>query len=247
MSKQAEKDYLKKLDAEAVENAFNKPFPDPRCGLYFAEVGAVLTLLPEPPGRLLDVGCGTGWTSWMFAKRGYEVTGVDIAEDMIRYARLNAERYDVPNARFVAMDYEATTFDNEFDCAVFYDSLHHAVDPESAVQMVYKALKPNGICITSEPGAGHSHRGRATAEQFGVTEQSMPPRKVISLGKKVGFRAFEIYPHAQQLHSALYRRPESVRRPIVRTVLGAPVIKNLVAHLVVGIYKSIDGIVVMRK
>ena len=164
MSKQAEKYYLKNIGAAGIEHAFNKPFSDPQCGLYFAQLGAVLTLLPETPAHLLDMGCGTGWTSWIFAKRGYDVTGVDISEDMIHYARLNAERYGLDNARFIAGDYENTELESEFDCAVFYDSLHHAVDPESALRMVYRALKPNGICITSEPGVGHTRKGKGAAD-----------------------------------------------------------------------------------
>jgi len=247
MSKQAEKDYLKNIGVAGIEHAFNKPFSDPLCGLYFAELGAIFTLLPEPPGRLLDMGCGTGWTSWMFARRGYDVTGMDISEDMILYARLNAERYSLPNAVFVAGDYEDSAFNAEFDCAVFYDSLHHAIDPERALQTVYRALKPNGICITSEPGAGHSRKGKAAAEQFGVTEQSTPPGKIFRLGRKAGFRSFTVYPHAQQIHTALYRQARPVDRSPVRRVLSVPVLKNLLAHFVIGVYKRVDGIVVMRK
>ena len=39
--------------------------------------------LPDPPARILDMGCGGGWTSIFFAKRGYEVVGQDISQDMI--------------------------------------------------------------------------------------------------------------------------------------------------------------------
>ena len=247
MSKQAERDYLKNIGAAGIDHAFNKPFSDAQCGLYLSQLGAVFTLLPEPPGRLLDMGCGTGWTSWMFAKRGYDVTGMDISEDMIRYARLNAERYQLDNAVFVAGDYEDSAFETEFDCAVFYDSLHHAIDPDRAIQTVYRALKPNGVCITSEPGAGHSHKGKAAADQYGVTEQSTPPGKIIRLGRKAGFRSFTVYPHAQQLHTALYRRPRAVDRSIVRSALSVPLAKNLLAHFVISLYKRLDGIVVMRK
>jgi ubiquinone/menaquinone biosynthesis C-methylase UbiE len=247
MSKQAEKDYLKNIGAVGIEHAVNKPFSDPLCGLYFAQLGAVFTLLPDPPGRLLDMGCGTGWTSWMFAKRGYDVTGVDIAEDMIDCARRNGERYALDNVRFFAGDYEDIVFDSEFDCVVFYDSLHHAIDPELAIRTAYRALKPNGICVTSEPGAGHARKGRAAAEQYGVTEQSMPPGKIIRLGRKAGFRSFAVYPHALQLHTALYRRPRVADRSIVRRVLTFPAMKTLLAHFVIGAYKRVDGIVVMTK
>jgi hypothetical protein len=121
------------------------------------------------------------------------------------------------------------------------------VDPLRAIQTVYRALKPNGVCITSEPGAGHSHKGKAAAEQYGVTEQSTPPGKIIRLGRQAGFRSFTIYPHAQQLHTALYRTPRAVDRSIVRRALSMSMMKSALAHFVIALYKRVDGIVVMRK
>ena len=41
----------------------------------------------ERPGRLLDLGCGTGRHLAHFAGRGFEVTGVDLSEHMLRAAR----------------------------------------------------------------------------------------------------------------------------------------------------------------
>jgi SAM-dependent methyltransferase len=39
------------------------------------------------PGRLLDLGCGTGRLLVPFAKRGYGVLGVDLSEEMLALAR----------------------------------------------------------------------------------------------------------------------------------------------------------------
>ncbi len=90
MAKTGEIDYLKNLARErgdeAVRHALGKPFTDANCAAYLTEIAAVLALLPPPPARLLDMGCGTGWTSFFFAKAGYHVTGVDIAPDMIGHA-----------------------------------------------------------------------------------------------------------------------------------------------------------------
>src|SRR6516164_2425848 len=107
MAKQGERDYLKKLNADSVRHAVNKPFSDPDCGSYLMEIGAIMTLLPPPPARLLDVGCGTGWTSLFFARRGYEVVGVDIAPDMIHHANENKQRAQLDNVRFLVCDYES--------------------------------------------------------------------------------------------------------------------------------------------
>jgi len=48
---------------------------------------AAFRLLGGGPGRLLDVGCGTGAHTAVFAEHGWSPVGVDISEDQLRLAR----------------------------------------------------------------------------------------------------------------------------------------------------------------
>ena len=154
--KQGEIDYMKKIGEDSARGAYDKPFSHFTCSKNLVDMGLIMSLLPQPPARLLDLGCGTGWTSAFFARRGYRVVGQDIAPDMIDYARQNKTRYEAAELEFIVSDYESLAFDDPFDCAVFYDSLHHAVDERAALQSVYRALRPDGILVTHEPGVGHS-------------------------------------------------------------------------------------------
>jgi ubiquinone/menaquinone biosynthesis C-methylase UbiE len=47
----------------------------------------LLPLLPAPPARVLDVGCGTGSLSVLLAAAGHAVCGVDFSGRMLRVAR----------------------------------------------------------------------------------------------------------------------------------------------------------------
>jgi SAM-dependent methyltransferase len=47
-------------------------------------------LLPDPPVRVADLGCGTGSISLLLAEHGYDVTGVDLSPRMIERARAKA-------------------------------------------------------------------------------------------------------------------------------------------------------------
>ena len=206
MAKQGEIEYLAKIGPDNLRHALGKPFSDPHCPTYLMQMGAVMSLLPPAPARLLDVGCGTGWTSHFYARRGYDVVGVDIAPDMIIHAERLRDQEGLDNLHFVVADYEEMAFADEFDAAVFYDSLHHAVDEDLALAAVYRALRPGGVCVASEPGKGHADAPTSVeaVRQFNVTEKDMPPERIIAAGRKAGFRHFRVYPHAAQLQSATY-------------------------------------------
>jgi SAM-dependent methyltransferase len=214
MAKSGEIDYLKNLlrihGHLGISHAVGKPFTDPHCANYLAEMGAIRALLPAPPARLLDLGCGTGWTSIMFARCGYEVTGVDIAPDMIRLAGERRDREGLSDLQFLTADYEELNATGTFDAVVFFDALHHAVDETAALACAYRALKVGGLCIASEPGGRHGGSAVAVeaASRFNVTEKSMPPGKIVGLGRRLGFRDFQVYPHAFRIQREVFRPME---------------------------------------
>jgi SAM-dependent methyltransferase len=246
VTKQGEIDYFKNISTEGVKHSLNKPYSDIFCGRYLMELGAIMLLLPTPPAKLLDLGCGTGWTSLSFARRGYDVTGQDISETAIQYANKIMDHEKIDHLRFIVGDYEDMNFDNEFDCAVFFDSLHHADNEEDAIRMVYRALKPGGICITSEPGIGHgtSKTSREVARLYGVTEKDMPPKRIIRAGGKAGFKIFEIYPHTSS-NAIVYGRTGN--KGILTKLLHLNPIRIFAAISVIIFYRKFSGIVLMIK
>jgi ubiquinone/menaquinone biosynthesis C-methylase UbiE len=72
----------------------------------------VYRLLGAGPGRVLDVGCGTGLLSVGLAARGWSPIGIDNSEDQLRRAR--ARDTEVLLARAEALPFE----DESFDAAV---------------------------------------------------------------------------------------------------------------------------------
>ena len=67
------------------------------------------------PGRALDLGCGEGADVIWLAQRGWQATGVDIAETAISRARAAASDLDVPQARFEAADLSTWRPDGSFE------------------------------------------------------------------------------------------------------------------------------------
>ena len=193
--KQAEIDYVRNIGADGAKHAYEKPFSDPTCSKNLVDMGVILSLLPSPPSRVLDLGCGTGWTSAFFSLRGHAVVGQDIAPDMVELAYRNRKRFGAEELEFVVSDYESLRFDSEFDGAVFYDSLHHAEDEGAAIASAFRALKPGGVLITHEPGVGHSKQPHSVEamKQYGVNEKDMPPARIFELGRRAGFTSYESF------------------------------------------------------
>lgn len=249
MSKQCEVDYFRAIGVEGQRHAMGKPFSDDLCPSNLVQLGAIMQLLPPPPARILDIGCGTGWTSLFLGRRGYDVTGVDISGDMVQAAEFLRCEEGLENVQFREADYESLPFDAEFDAALFYDSLHHAVEEVQAVQCAHRALSAGGVCITSEPGRGHSAEPhtQAAVARFGITEKDMPPNRIITAGRKVGFRSFRVFPHASTLVQVAYhKRDASAEWASPRRFLSAHRLARFVKLISRTGVKS-EGIVFMMK
>ena len=84
---------------------------------------------------VIDLGCGEGRFSRMMAERGAKVTGLDLNERFIDFARAN--RFD--DEKYVVGDMENLTGipDQSFDMAVSYITLVDVPDFKRAVEETY--------------------------------------------------------------------------------------------------------------
>jgi SAM-dependent methyltransferase len=216
MSKEGEQAYLANIGEAGRQHSLLKPFSDSLCGINLASIGIIMALLPPPPGRLLDLGCGGGWTSIFYALRGYNVVGQDIAPDMIDLANENRARNGLGDDRieFLCGDYESLHADGQFDCAIFFDSLHHADDEASAIQSAWRALKPGGVLLTHEPGEGHSTNPHSieAMELYGVNERDMPPSLIVQRALEAGFSTYRVLPMPHELFEIFYQQRSFPKR-----------------------------------
>ena len=95
--------------------------------------------------RFLDVGCGTGHWSAYFARRGFEVTGVDVAEQMIQVARGK----NMSGSHFEVADADNLPFaDEQFDVAAAVTVIEFATHPTRLLaEMARCVKKPAGTVI----------------------------------------------------------------------------------------------------
>jgi SAM-dependent methyltransferase len=117
---------------------------------YAEEARFVADLLPEPPGALLDVACGTGRHARELAELGWAVTGVDINPALLEHAREN-----LPDARFLegdmrslgALALEPESFD-AITC--LFDSIGYPLSNEGVLDTLRgfrSLLAPGGLMV----------------------------------------------------------------------------------------------------
>ena len=245
MPKSGELTYFESIGEEGRQHAINKPFSDAETPRFFADMAVVFSLLPHPPARVLECGCGTGWLTRFLGRKGYAVLGQDCSSDAIELAKAHPVFEKEGDVDFVCSDYDELAYQSEFDAVLFYASLHHTTDLHRSIEMAYKSLRPGGVFLAIEPGLGHERRSEATREQYDVGDRDMPPFAVIRYGKRIGFRKRRIYQHAGQLMSTLYgESPSSVWLKRLWRVPGMKVAALLFSWL---FYKRYNGTVWMQK
>jgi SAM-dependent methyltransferase len=97
-----------------------------------------------PAGTLLDVACGSGQLALMAAKDGLNVTGVDIAANLVERARSRAQGAGL-RIRFEEADAEALPFqDAEFDVVTSLIGAMFAPRPDLVAAELLRVCKPGG-------------------------------------------------------------------------------------------------------
>ena len=107
-------------------------------------------LIAEPPAHVVDVGCGTGWSSIAIAKAYPQVAvdGFDPDEVSVELARKNAAVEGVANrVRFHRADAAEVTTAGPFDVATAFECIHDMARPVEVLGTVRRALADDGSML----------------------------------------------------------------------------------------------------
>ena len=96
--------------------------------------------------RVLDVGCGGGILADSMARKGANVTGIDLASKSLRVAQLHALETGTPNIQYREISVEALAQEQpaSFDVVTCMEMLEHVPDPGSVVRACAELVKPDG-------------------------------------------------------------------------------------------------------
>ena len=104
-------------------------------------------LKPDVNSRILDIACGRGRHSIYLNKKGYDVTGIDLSEQSIKYA----QQFEQKNLHFFVHDMRKLSFINYFDIAMnlFTSFGYFETEKEhiNAMKAFRKSLKEDGTLV----------------------------------------------------------------------------------------------------
>jgi 2-polyprenyl-3-methyl-5-hydroxy-6-metoxy-1,4-benzoquinol methylase len=98
------------------------------------------------PGRLLDIGCGTGLFLSVARRRGWEPHGIDDCAEATAHAR-DHFGLDVWDGEFS----ELVSDGERFDAITMWDIIEHARKPVALLETARSCLAPGGIVGISTP------------------------------------------------------------------------------------------------
>jgi len=108
--------------------------------------------------RILDLGCGFGRLSPYYSYRAKKVYLIDPSSSLLKKAKslLKSERKSI---KFIQSKLENATKKvkpKSFDLVVFVRVMHHIEDPDRALSVLSKLIKPGGYLILEFPNKLHS-------------------------------------------------------------------------------------------
>jgi|SRR5215213_9929548 cyclopropane fatty-acyl-phospholipid synthase-like methyltransferase len=106
----------------------------------------ILSRLPKPPGRVLDVGCGTGVFLEKAISAGFDTTGLDASAEMVSIAggRVGSDRVRLERMQDLT---ESEVYDAIVSLSWSFNYVNSFLEAEDVLNRFFKALKPHGSLI----------------------------------------------------------------------------------------------------
>jgi SAM-dependent methyltransferase len=117
--------------------------------LYRRRAARVETMCGGRPGRVLDIGCGSGLLLQEFRRRGWRCEGTELSERIAGRARRTAG-IRVRVGELTALHFQGS----RFDAIVLWHVLEHVPDPAGVLAEVARLLRPGGIVMVGVPNFG---------------------------------------------------------------------------------------------
>lgn len=101
----------------------------------------------RPPGRVADLGCGSGVFSSLLTEKGFLCIGLDLSHGL---TALGHKLY--PRVSFLTADVEALPLESaSLDGVLLSGIVHHLPNPLQCAREVHRVLRPGGLFVAFDP------------------------------------------------------------------------------------------------
>ncbi|WP_454729992.1 class I SAM-dependent methyltransferase [Cellulosimicrobium protaetiae] len=148
-------------DAREAQAEVNRPWFERKLAPTLARVPAVHDVLSRPGSRVVDVGCGFGWSTLALARAYPEAVlhGVDVDRPSVAAARAAAEEagladrvtFHLADAAELGLVEPAGL---PFDAALAFECVHDMPRPAAVLDAVRRAVRPDGVVVVMDEAVG---------------------------------------------------------------------------------------------
>jgi 2-polyprenyl-3-methyl-5-hydroxy-6-metoxy-1,4-benzoquinol methylase len=142
-------------DARWSQADMNRPWFETELAGALESAPDVHEILAKPGARIVDVGCGAGWSAIALAHAYPDATvvGVDIDAPSVEQARVNAEQAGVAD-RVTFEVGDAGTLAGTFDASFVFEAVHDMSQPVDVLAAIRESVVPHGAVVVMDEGVG---------------------------------------------------------------------------------------------
>ncbi|MHA1380728.1 MAG: class I SAM-dependent methyltransferase [Candidatus Helarchaeota archaeon] len=181
---------------------------------FFTKKNLLQFLQLRNSDEILEIGCGSGTWTRLFAEKCKDVTAIDISKNMISNAKMNVS---LPNISFHNTDFLKLNFKKKFDTIVSVRVIEYCQNKIAFLEKCYQLLKSEGklvIISKMKPSLwGIIRNFRNFLKRFFLQDnpqfrdlvwmKKISPKDIIKFMKKIGY-------------SKIYIKPVIIRLPIFK-------------------------------
>jgi len=107
-----------------------------------------------PCGTILELGCHAGFNLIHYAKKGFNITGVDVSQSLIDEARRRIRRQPREvraRIKIIKGFIEKIEFDEKYDTILLTETLEHVINPAKVMKKASECLADGGSIFVTSP------------------------------------------------------------------------------------------------
>jgi 2-polyprenyl-3-methyl-5-hydroxy-6-metoxy-1,4-benzoquinol methylase len=170
-------------------------------------------------GKILDIGCATGFFLDEAKKQGWDVYGVECSDWAVRYAHEKLGLSQVVKGTLKDAGFSS----GFFDVIIMTDVIEHLVDPKLTLCEIRQLLRPNGILCCTTPDIDSLISRMLRAKWWGIKQAHLYYFNKRTLNKMfvaTGFSVVKMESHARTFSLGYWFSNFSAYKPSMRFLLG---------------------------